>query len=137
MSKEGPMQRIFNNFFQKLDEISFNIKAFQKTLQEILKILLILPKLSEITIKLDELQAATYSSKLILTFSEGCKYLGISESHGYKLTSRLEVPFFRSGKLIYFDRIQLEQWVKRNPVLPRQIQSTKAVTFVNSKTARP
>lgn len=87
--------------------------------------------------RLDEIQAAVYSSKTLLTFSEGCKYLGISESHGYKLTSRAEIPFYKNGKLIYFDRVQLEQWAKRNPIICRQTQSTTAVSFVNSKTAKP
>lgn len=87
--------------------------------------------------KLDEIQAAVYSSKTLLTFSEGCKYLGISESHGYKLTSRAEIPFYKNMKLIYFDRVQLEQWAKRNPIHCRQTLSASAVAFVNSKKARP
>lgn len=86
--------------------------------------------------KLDEIQAAVFSSKTLLTFSEGCKYLGISESYGYKLTSRAEIPFYKNGKLIYFDRVQLEQWAKRNPVICRQTHSATAVSFVNSKTAK-
>lgn len=90
----------------------------------------------EILKKLDEIQAAVYSSKTLLTFSEGCKYLGISESHGYKLTSRAEIPFYKNGKLIYFDRVQLEQWAKRNPIHCRQTQIASAVAFVNSKNSK-
>ena len=47
----------------------------------------------------------------ILSFKEGCLYIGISESHGYKLTSTRQIPHAKRGKRIYFDRTELDQWI--------------------------
>ncbi len=51
-----------------------------------------------------------------LNFSDGCKYAGFSESHGYKLTSQKLIPHFKQGKKIYFDRELLDQWLLSNRV---------------------
>lgn len=52
----------------------------------------------------------------IMPFPEGCKYVGISHSHGYKLTSQKLIPHFKRGKKIYFDRALLDQWLLSNRV---------------------
>lgn len=56
-------------------------------------------------------------SKEILTFSEFCRFCGISESHGYKLTSGQMVPHFKpGGKMLYFRRREVEEWLLSNRV---------------------
>ncbi len=53
--------------------------------------------------------------KDVLCFSEACKYLDISESHLYKLTSRKQIPHFcPQGKKLYFKRTELDDWLQRN-----------------------
>lgn len=53
--------------------------------------------------------------KAVLTFDEACTYAGMSKSHFYKLTSAGKIPFYKpNGKMIYFDRLELETWLKRN-----------------------
>ena len=69
--------------------------------------------------KLEELQQQVAEqsllSKPVLNFKETCKYLGLSESHLYKLTSRKEIPHYcPKGKRLYFNREELDQWLQQN-----------------------
>ncbi len=73
---------------------------------------IILDKLTEIASKLDE---QNLLQKTVLNFSETCKYLDVSESHLYKLTSTKQIPHFcPQGKKLYFKRIELDDWLQRN-----------------------
>jgi len=73
---------------------------------------LILDKLTGIANKLDE---QNILQKTVLNLSEAAKYLDISESHLYKLTSTRQIPHFcPQGKKLYFRREELDQWLQRN-----------------------
>ncbi|MEZ4888397.1 MAG: helix-turn-helix domain-containing protein [Chitinophagales bacterium] len=56
------------------------------------------------------------NQKTIFNFIEGCQYIGISKSHGYKLTSGGLIPFSKRGKRIYFDKGELDKWLLENKV---------------------
>lgn len=57
------------------------------------------------------------TQKTVLTFDEATIYTGISKSYLYKLTSLNEIPFYKpNGKMIYFDRLELEAWLKRTRI---------------------
>ena len=52
-----------------------------------------------------------------LTFDEAARYLDISKSHLYKLTSRNKIPHYKpQGKRLYFSKSELNTWLLRNPV---------------------
>jgi excisionase family DNA binding protein len=73
---------------------------------------LILEKLDQIEHKLDE---QNLLQKSVLNFNEACRYLDVSPSHLYKLTSTRKVPHFcPQGKKLYFNRIELDAWLQRN-----------------------
>ena len=73
---------------------------------------LILDKLTEIANKLDE---QNLLQKTTLNFNEACKYLDVSPSHLYKLTSTKQIPHFcPQGKKLYFKREELDAWLQRN-----------------------
>ena len=73
---------------------------------------LILERLSQIEQKIDE-QALL--KKEVLNFNDACKYLDISASHLYKLTSQKLIPHFcPQGKKLYFNRAELDEWLQRN-----------------------
>lgn len=58
-----------------------------------------------------------FCTKEVLTSDEAAKYMGISKSYLYKLTMRQEIPHFKPmGKMCYFNRIELEQWLQSNRV---------------------
>ena len=60
---------------------------------------------------------AGLTSKKVLTFDEAAKFTGLSKSYLYKLTSQQRIPFFKpTGKLVYFDREELETWLSQNRI---------------------
>jgi excisionase family DNA binding protein len=62
------------------------------------------------------------SQKNVLTFEEAAGYIGISKSHLYKLTMNKSLPFYRPrGKMIYFDKNELDNWLLQNPITPNAV----------------
>ncbi|MGA2534247.1 MAG: excisionase family DNA-binding protein [Candidatus Aminicenantales bacterium] len=46
-------------------------------------------------------------------------YIGVSTSYLFKLVSRRRIPYIKLGRLVRFDRQQLDRWMSRRQVLPR------------------
>ena len=62
-------------------------------------------------------EGASLNSKEVLNASEACQYTGFSKSYLYKLTSRREIPHYKpSGKMVFFNRLELEAWLQTNRV---------------------
>lgn len=58
-----------------------------------------------------------YATKEVLTSAEAAKYMGISMSYLYKLTMRQQIPHYKPmGKMCYFNRHELEEWLQSNRV---------------------
>ena len=61
------------------------------------------------------IEDALYTTKDILNMKEVCQYLDISQSLLYKLTCNGEIPHFKPrGKMIFFEKKELIEWIKRN-----------------------
>lgn len=61
------------------------------------------------------------AQKEILTLEEVMLYTGMSRSHLYKLTSRRLIPHYKpNGKVCFFRRKELEQWLTSNRVATEQ-----------------
>lgn len=81
----------------------------------------------------------TLCTKEILTAEETARYLGITKSHLYKLTSAGKIPYYKpSGKLCYFKRTEIEQWLQTARIassdeIDRQAQSY----LMNQRFANP
>lgn len=55
------------------------------------------------------------TTKEVLTAEEAARYMGMSMSYVYKLTNRGLIPFYKpTGKMVYFKRTELEQWLLAN-----------------------
>lgn len=90
---------------------------------------------AEIIAKLEVIEkratAAALSTKETLTFEEAAIYSGLSRQYLYKLTSTKQIPFYKpSGKMIYFDRPELDGWLKRNRVSTAEEADTAAAAYV-------
>ena len=73
---------------------------------------MIIDKLSKIESMLEE---QNLLKKEVLNLKETCKYLDMSASHLYKLTSQNLIPHYcPQGKKLYFKRGNLDQWLLRN-----------------------
>jgi excisionase family DNA binding protein len=83
----------------------------------------------------DQLTANTiFCTKEVLTSSEAAKYMGISKSYLYKLTMRQQIPFYKPmGKMVYFNRLELEQWLQNNRVSTDCEISQKAQRYCMQK----
>ena len=69
--------------------------------------------------RLDRLEKLLMANKEVLTFEETCDYTGISRSYLYKLTAAGTVPHSKpNGKLIFFERKKIEDWLLRNERRP-------------------
>jgi len=75
------------------------------------------------------------NTKTVLNFAEACKYIGISKSHGYKLTSQGSIPFSKRGRKNYFDKDKLDQWLLSNSTKDSQTLREEAANYIqkNSK----
>ncbi|HMJ46813.1 MAG TPA: helix-turn-helix domain-containing protein [Ferruginibacter sp.] len=69
----------------------------------------------------------------VLTFEQGCMYLGYAKSYVYKLTSAGILPFSKpNGKSIFFDREKLELWMLSNASPGRAEREINAATYIST-----
>ena len=72
--------------------------------------------------KLDKILKHQEENETIISFKDACKYLCVSDSTLYKLTSNGNIRFFKpNGKLIYFSKAQLNEWIKGRPSLKKSV----------------
>lgn len=58
-----------------------------------------------------------FCTKEVLTSEEVARYMGVSRSYLYKLTMRRKIPHYKPmGKICYFNRQEVEQWLQSNRV---------------------
>lgn len=75
------------------------------------------------------------TSKEVLTFDETAQFTGLSKSYLYKLTSGQKIPHFKPcGKLVYFNRPELEAWLMQNRVSTTDEIAGKAKTYCITNT---
>lgn len=87
--------------------------------------------------QLDRIEAAALGQKNVLTFKEAARFIGVSESDLYKRTSNREIPHFKPrNKMLYFDRIELENYLKQNPIQTTNEIEAKAETYVTLNDGR-
>lgn len=74
------------------------------------------------------------TTKEVLTSDEAAKYMGISKSYLYKLTMLQKVPHYKpTGKMCYFNRMELESWLQSNRVATADEISERAQTYCLKK----
>ena len=73
--------------------------------------------LQELADKIELLTNAVMINKPVLSFKEAAVYTGLTEGYLYKLTSRQEISHSKPrGKMIYFNRDELDDWLQQNRV---------------------
>ena len=64
-------------------------------------------------------QILTYSllaAKNVLTLEDVALLTGLSKSHLYRLTCTHQIPYYKRAKMLYFDKTEIENWMKQNRV---------------------
>ena len=70
-------------------------------------------------------------TKEVLTSDEAAKYMGVSKSYLYKLTMTKQIPHYKpTGKICYFNRKELEQWLQLNRIATDEELSLKAQSYI-------
>ena len=76
-------------------------------------------------------QYTLLSAKNVLSLEDVAALTGLSKSHLYKLTCTHQIPFYKpNGKQIYFDRGEVESWMKQNRVATQAEIEAQAVTYL-------
>lgn len=73
-------------------------------------------------------------TKEVLTSAEAARYMDISKSYLYKLTAQQKIPHYKPlGKMCYFNRAELEQWLQSNRVSTAAEISQRAQQYCTRK----
>lgn len=85
--------------------------------------------------RLKSIEETLYTTKDILNMKEVCQYLDISQSLLYKLTCSGEIPHFKPrGKMIFFEKKELIEWIKKGNLLSSEITKGSSKTMSNDST---
>jgi len=81
-------------------------------------------------------QYSLLAAKTVLTLNDVALLTGLSKSHLYKMTCQKQIPYYRpNGKQIYFDRGEVEGWMKQNRVSTTQEAEQAAAKYVAERRA--
>ena len=87
--------------------------------------------------RISNIEENLYLNKNVLSFDEASKFLNLSKSYLYKLTSACLIPHYKpQGKMLYFDKSELEEWLRQNPVKTQAHISEQANSYLNAKPLR-
>ena len=90
----------------------------------------------EISKQLDRIERySMLAAKNVLVLDDVVILTGLSKSHLYKLTCTHQIPHYKpNGKLIYFDRAEIESWMKQNKVeTNEELEQRIAANIVSSR----
>jgi excisionase family DNA binding protein len=73
-------------------------------------------RIQQIEVNLELIKTLLLGNKKTLTLEEACEYTGYKLSYMYKLTSRGEIPHYKRGKKVFFDKDELDAWMISNKV---------------------
>lgn len=75
-----------------------------------------------------------FTTKEVLTTEEAAAYMGMRKSYLYKLTMNKKIPHYKPmGKVVYFQRKELEEWLLSNRVSTDEELSEKAQSYCQMK----
>lgn len=72
--------------------------------------------------------------KNMLNIDDVALLTGLSKSHIYKLTSGRQIPYYKpNGKLMYFDKSEIENWMRQNRIETTDEAEQRALAYVVEK----
>lgn len=71
---------------------------------------------------------ALMGAKEMLTMDEAVSYTGLRRDTLYRMMSRRLIPYYKpNGRVAYFDRKELDGWLRRNKVVSREESEADAL----------
>lgn len=89
----------------------------------------------ELTAITDQLtDVLTCCTKEVLTLEEAARYMGVNKSHIYRLTAMGLIPHSKpTGKLCFFKRTELDEWLMSNRIATTTEINDKAQAYCRKK----
>ena len=84
-------------------------------------------KFKQIEATLEMIKSIIMVNKKTLTIDETCNYTGYTKSYMYKLTSGKQIPHLKRGKKVFFDKDEIDAWIRYNKVIDVQTEAKKLV----------
>ena len=95
-------------------------------------------KIVELQERVNKLEDLCFTTKEILNLEEASAFLGIAKSTLYKMTHLNQLPFFKpAGKLIFFEKKALLDWVRGAKSLSEKEIRAEAAARLNDMNNRP
>lgn len=66
--------------------------------------------------RIGALESIFLCQKEILNFDEASAYLNMSKSTLYKLTSKKEIPHYKPNRFVFFEKSELDKWIRASVV---------------------
>lgn len=87
--------------------------------------------MDEILLKLKRIEQLTIlGAKNVLNLEEVAILTGLTKAYLYKLSSSKQIPHYKpTGKVIYFDKKEIESWLKRNRVSSSEEMEGQALNY--------
>ena len=68
---------------------------------------------------MDAVEDSLDNAKEVLSVEEAARFMDIARSSLYKMTSDRSISFYRpNGKMIYFEKADILEWIRKNRVMP-------------------
>lgn len=81
--------------------------------------------------KLDKILAySLLAAKNVLTMEDASLLTGLRKATLYSMTCKRQIPYYKKGRIVYFDRAELETWMKQNRVATQQETERNAIAYV-------
>ncbi len=81
--------------------------------------------------RVEELEQIAFLNKNVLSFEEASKFLNLSKSYLYKLTSGNLISHYKpQGKMLYFEKAELETWLRQNPIKTNEQIAQEAQRYI-------
>lgn len=95
-------------------------------------------RIIELQERVNRLENLCYAAKDVLNLEEAATFLGIAKSTLYKMTHENHLPYFKpSGKLIFFEKKALLDWVRGARAMSEEEIRLEAANRLNEMNNRP
>jgi excisionase family DNA binding protein len=88
--------------------------------------------LDDINKRLDRIEKKTGLEKNVLTLEEAAAFTGYSTRYLRLLVQRRELPSYRRGNRLFFDRAEVEKWMTANRIQSNEEINDQASGFNNT-----
>lgn len=86
--------------------------------------------------RIEQLESLYLCQKDIFNFDEAAAYLNMSKSTLYKMTSKKEIPHYKPNRFVFFERVELDRWIRDAAVKTEEQLSDEATKYCQKRDSR-